>query len=615
MPESSPPPATDTPPFLDTTHVTLEALLEKFSELDCYVLSVLNPDGSIHYEPPYITELTGYEVEEYLGRSSLDFIHPEDQPKIIALLDKIYRDPSAWTQRAVVYRWRHKEGHWLTVNSAGVLLRNKDNRVEGMVLVSHDLSPYTNKIDELQEQIKRLQHDLSLVRLEIEESSTPIEETDVSSKASTRAASGRVSRANMIRLFDHELRTPLHTIQGYVELLLEEQEDHPNAAAPTRSGGLEEQEQEDDDDDAYASKAGSKQELLRIKQASRQLHSLIERLVELARYEDDDMDLQLERVSFGSFCEEFIEQFRGTIEIKWCANARQRELYTDRAKLRQTLAEQARFLMRQGIPLKLCVGRPDRCTMCLCWEIEPGALTPTTRQHLEQVLHPDFSLDAYSWGRHYLAIHLGKCRLEALGGHIEFDPGEQPGRFYWVNALPANSTESKKTPTPASLPSVEQEPGQRYALEARPDMIFIGSDQGHRTKLEEWSRIHDLRFLATLDAERVKEFVQRPAPSSSEEPGAILASTHDDGRSGVMMVLVDVLDAHVDGWRLLMELRALSSTHPLCLIVYAALEDIGLARELGADDCINKMQPFVQIDRALTRHLASWRGDEPSDPE
>lgn len=585
MHESSIPSTTQQPSFLGTTHVTLEALLEKFSELNCYVLSVLNPDGSIHYEPPYITELTGYQVEEYLGRSSLDFIHPEDQPKIVALLDKIYRDPTTWMQEAVTYRWRHKEGHWLTVNSAGVVLRDKDNRVEGMVLVSHDLSPYINKIDDLNEQIRRLQQDLARTRMKLEES-TP---TEQSATRSTTVSSKSSSRANMIRLFDHELRTPLHTIQGYVELLLEEQEDRQGAASPPR-GALEE--------GGEGEAVEHRQELLRIKQASRQLHSLIERLVELARYEDDDMDLQLERVSFGSFCEEFIEQFQGSLEIKWCANTRQNELYTDRAKLRQTLAEQARFLMRQGVALKLCVGRPDRDTMCLCWEIEPGALTPTTRQHLEQVLHPDFALDAFSWGRHYLSIHLGKCRLEAVGGKIEFDPGEQPGRFYWVNALPASPTESKKVKpsAPIDSPQIEQETGKTTLLVEKADVVFISSDQSHRAKLEEWARARDLRFVATLSAESAKEIARRRCTSKD---------ANDGEEAGALLLLVDVLDAHVDGWRLLMELRALSSTHELCLIVYAALEDIALARELGADDCINKMQPFVQIERALTRHIAT----------
>lgn len=534
-------------PFIKMEHVNIEELLERFADMDHYVLSLLNPDASIAYEPPFITTLTGFEVEDYLGKSALDFIHPDDRPKIVGLLDRLYRDPSTWSQDPVVYRWQHKQGHWLTVHSSGVLLKHK-GQVEGMLLITHDITAHRQEVKSLRKRVEELEHELELAkevaRHQLKAVTTRRVHTPVSLPALPESSRSR-HRTNMIKLFDHDLRTPLHTIQGYVELLMEETSDHE----------------------------GIEQELMRVHQSSQELHGLIEHLVELARYEEDDMDIQLEQVLVGAFCADFARKIDAPVEFVWNARIQRHELYTDRGKLMLTLLEQARFLMRQGVELKLRIEVTNEGGVSMCWRIAQHAISDATRSHLSQVLKQQFELDSTTWGRHYLALHLGKQRIVALGGKMSLKRLEA-GTLCWENRLRPRRF-GLDAESSSSHEQIRELPPRHM-----PNLLFVGKDAAHEARLQEWATQANLSFHATHAKEEILQMFAAPVTQTC-------------------VCLLDVLNPHFDGWNMLSELHKGRAHAHIKLIVYSVMEDVDLAKELGADDCINKLQPVAQTGARL----------------
>lgn len=537
-------------PFLRTEHVNIEDLLERFAEVNYYVLTLLNPDASIAYEPPSITRLTGFEVEDYLGKSALDFIHPDDRPKIVGLLDRLYRDPHSWSKESVVYRWQHKQGHWLTVNSSGVLLKHK-GQIEGMLLISHDMTTEQDEIHALRARVKELEVEVErLQKAAPHPTLTPAPRVNTPLALPTLPRTSRIRhRTNMIKLFDHELRTPLHTIQGYVELLMEEHTD----------------------------KQGIEQELMRVHQSSQELHGLIEHLVELARYEEDDMDIQLERVALATFCDELAHRVKHPIELCKDAAFTTHEIYTDRSKLLLTMVEQARFIIRQGMSLKLVVDIARDGRVNMCWRIPSEAISEATRSHLVQVLKQSFELDSTTWGRHYLALHLGRQRIVALGGRMTLKRMEG-GILCWENSLSPRRYGVEATSSRDDVPAMEMRQGM-------PNLLFVGADVMHEAMLKAWAMNLNLSFHAT----HVREEILKMFAAEPEE---------------LCVCMLDVLDPNFDGWKMLAELQKHRHQDYIKIVVYSVIEDIDLAKELGADDCINKLQSIAQTGERLMQFLS-----------
>lgn len=101
------------------------------------VITIINKDGNSQYISPAFETVTGYKIQERLGKNSLELIHPDDLPQVIKRLNHIISKPD------VVYngelRYLHKDGtyHWFEVSVVNLL---HDPNIKGMVLTYRDIS-------------------------------------------------------------------------------------------------------------------------------------------------------------------------------------------------------------------------------------------------------------------------------------------------------------------------------------------------------------------------------------------------------------------------------------------------------------------------------------------
>ncbi len=139
--------------------------------------------GNIIYISPSCKTVLGYDPEEALGRNISEGTHPDDLRMVRAEGIRAVRHGS---YGKIEFRYRHKNGDWVWMETIGNTLWDDRGRMAGVVFVTRDIS-------------KRKQLEKEMVRL------------DRLRLAGEMAAS-----------MGHEIRNPMTTVHGFLQLLKDE---------------------------------------------------------------------------------------------------------------------------------------------------------------------------------------------------------------------------------------------------------------------------------------------------------------------------------------------------------------------------------------------------------
>ena len=183
--------------------IALDALAESearyriIAENATDIVSRTSVDGRVVYLSPSVMDVLGYEPETLIGRSMISFLHPDDRATNLPVYQQILAGERSG-KTAMTYRLRHRQGHWVWVESNPILIRDRDGAPFEFIDVSRDVSARV-----------QLESDLRAARDAAEEA------------AQVKSA----FLANM----SHEIRTPLTAILGFTDLLAD-QADLPDSA-------------------------------------------------------------------------------------------------------------------------------------------------------------------------------------------------------------------------------------------------------------------------------------------------------------------------------------------------------------------------------------------------
>jgi len=159
-------------PFLDSIIHNLIAN----SSLICQV----SPDGIYEYVGKTHQSILGYDPDKLIGRSLFDFIHSDDLA-MSKLLFKKGLISGHFNQ--VHLRYRGNNDNYLYLESQGIVVYDENNRINGAVFVTHDISERTL----LENELARLGQLKSVAQL----------------------SAGLV----------HEIRNPITTVRGFLQIL------------------------------------------------------------------------------------------------------------------------------------------------------------------------------------------------------------------------------------------------------------------------------------------------------------------------------------------------------------------------------------------------------------
>lgn len=119
------------------TEINLSVLLSSMSD----ILSMTTPEGVVTYLSPAWTKILGYPVEDCLGKTMEDFIHPDDLPAAFEMIGKVNEELPACFE----HRIKHQKGHYLWMETKA----NRQEVSEEIVWTSHDIDKRKKAEEEL----------------------------------------------------------------------------------------------------------------------------------------------------------------------------------------------------------------------------------------------------------------------------------------------------------------------------------------------------------------------------------------------------------------------------------------------------------------------------------
>ena len=205
-------------------------------------ITVLDEKGVIQFQSPSVLQNLGYEPEQTIGLNVTDLVHPEDRERVARLFHHVHHRNGEFG--SVEFRCLHAEGHYVYVESVGTnMLGNR--WVGGIVLNSRDVT-------------ERKRAEVALVQ------------------AKEQAEEVAQMKSAFLANMSHEIRTPLTGILGFADVLAEEVDDEHREFV-----GL-------------------------IKRSGKRLLETLNSVLDLARIEADQMEIDLHILDIGGFVEDTV---------------------------------------------------------------------------------------------------------------------------------------------------------------------------------------------------------------------------------------------------------------------------------------------------------------------
>ncbi len=111
------------------------------------MITVHDERATITFISPSITRFLGYDPDAMIGKSALEFVHPEDRERVEHDFQEVARGENPGTPTK--YRVRHRDGHYVVLESIGSRPKEQSG-IGGIIITSRDIT----RRQEAEEQIK-----------------------------------------------------------------------------------------------------------------------------------------------------------------------------------------------------------------------------------------------------------------------------------------------------------------------------------------------------------------------------------------------------------------------------------------------------------------------------
>jgi PAS domain S-box-containing protein len=114
-----------------------EELFRLITENAADMIAVVDGSGNRLYNSPSYQKILGYSPEELRQTKGIEQVHPDDREKVTeAAIDAKH----SGVGRSLEYRIRHKDGHWVPLESTASVVKNSSGGVEKLVIVNRDVT-------------------------------------------------------------------------------------------------------------------------------------------------------------------------------------------------------------------------------------------------------------------------------------------------------------------------------------------------------------------------------------------------------------------------------------------------------------------------------------------
>jgi PAS domain S-box-containing protein len=551
-----------------TWELPYESIVESLNE------GILIPrfDGKIMYVNERMAEMLGYRPDEMIGEMVFDFMSDEWAERARESLERRRQG----VEEVFDHRFMHRDGHeiWMAVATRPMV---EIEGFDGSLVAARDISRRKEMEEQLQETRDELEERVQERTTQLRETNEALqEEVRERREAENKALAASRAKSAFLANMSHELRTPLNAVLGYTELL----QDDVCAAM---------------DDDTALDLGRFDQDLGKIDRAATHLLDLINDILDLSKAEAGKMDVHTEAVAIGDLLEEVATNTRPLVEENGnelrIEQSGPDEIRTDRTKLRQILinlvGNAGKFTDDGEVAIEV---RPTN------YDGRDGIRFDVTdtgigmrEEELEELFEPFTQADETSTREHGgTGLGLTICRRfsEMLDGHVSAQSEPGVGSTFSV-VLPV-APDEKPSPDENRAPGLTD--GDLRGLDE--DSIEFEDHGTTVLVIDDDPNVHDLigRIL------RSRGFT--PLFAASGQQGLEMAREHQPD-----VITLDVMMPDQDGWAVLAQLQADSTTASIPVVMVTMVDDRSAAYALGASDYLVK--PIDQ-DR-LVGTLAKYR--------
>jgi PAS domain S-box-containing protein len=113
-----------------------EARLRLVTDNMVDLIAQFDAQAFFQYVSPSYEKILGYRAEDLIGKSAVDFLHPDERDEMIQTIDAMLRLGAG----AIQFRFRHKDGSYRWIESTGSNLLNADGQIIGSTMGSRDIT-------------------------------------------------------------------------------------------------------------------------------------------------------------------------------------------------------------------------------------------------------------------------------------------------------------------------------------------------------------------------------------------------------------------------------------------------------------------------------------------
>jgi PAS domain S-box-containing protein len=492
-----------------------EEMLRAVLDASPDIISRVSAEGEILWSSQAKHEVLGIACSSGSQEQWIHCIHPEDQKATLELFRHIFLHPDEPHQRR--FRVQHANGSWIVLESHARLLKDQQGQPDSLVSVSRDV---TKQVE--------MEHNLQQAR----------------QQAEAAARSKDEFLANM----SHELRTPLNAMLGITESL----QDYVYGPMPHRQLEM----------------------LAKIEQSGHHLLALINDVLDLARIESGQLDVQSSAVHIESLCQQSLQSIKQNAAKKDIAVSLERderitELTTDEKRLNQILdnllANAVKFTPRGGrIGLQVKADTTRGRIDFIVWDSGIGIPDHEVPRMFEPFVQLDSGL-ARKYEGTGLGLSLVARLTDLLGGTISVESVVGKGSQFTVS-FPVEVSDVS-APQHADIPA---EPTVTPTPPPQPLVLLAEDNPTTAELLVDYLSMKGYRVVLAEEGQQVLDRIRE------ERPAIILMDVHMPGMDGLEAIRHIRADT------------ALADIPIIALTAMAMQEDRDICLEAGANEYLSK---------------------------